>query len=122
MIGVNRPVKRRSAVHVVEGVRGSAVGQEQSDDLDVTASRTGDTVYLHVVNTNRTQSVPAKFAIKDMKIDSAAVFQIAADPEFEVWSEPRDVIAPRRVKMDSEKRYTFPPASVSAVELKVQQA
>ncbi len=91
------------------------------DGLDVTASRTGDTVYLHVVNTNRTQSVPARFAIKDMKINGAAAFQIAADPEFEVWSEPRDVIAPRRVKMDSEKRHTFPPASVSAVELKVQQ-
>ncbi len=92
------------------------------DALDVTASRTDDTVYLHVVNTRRTRSAPARFAIKNMKIEAAAVFQIAADPEFEVWSEPRDVIAPRRVEIDSPLHYTFPPASVSAVELKVQQA
>ncbi len=89
-------------------------------DLDVTASRTGDTVYLHVVNTNQNRSVPARFAIAGMSIGSAAVFQIAADPTFEVWSEPRDVIAPKRVAMQSEDHYTFPPASVSAVELNVQ--
>ena len=91
-------------------------------DLDVTASRTGDKVYLHVVNTNRTRSVSAQFAVENMRIQSGEVFQIAADPTFEVWGEVRDVIAPKEVRMASDDGHIFPPASVSAVELKVQQA
>jgi alpha-L-arabinofuranosidase len=92
------------------------------DDLDVTASRTGDTVYLHVVNTNRTRSVPARFEIRNMRIESGAAFEIAADPSFEVWSEVRDVIAPKEVKLASDDGHLFPPASVSALKLNMQPA
>ena len=85
-------------------------------DLDVTASRTGDTIYLHVVNTNQTRSVPARLAIGDMAIRSGTVFQIAADPMFEVWSETREVIAPKQTPLTTNEPHVFPPASVSAVE------
>ena len=54
------------------------------DGLDVTASRTGDRVFLHVVNTNRDRSVTTRLAVEGMSIRSGQVFELAADPEFEV--------------------------------------
>jgi hypothetical protein len=78
------------------------VGQQALDllripaDLDVTASRTGNKIFLHVVNTQRTRSVPAQVTVAGMTIRSGSVFEIAVEPDFEVWAETRDVIAPRR--------------------------
>lgn len=92
------------------------------DYLDVTASRTGDTLYLHVVNTHRTRAISARFAIANMQIVSGAAFEIAADPTFEVWGEVREVIAPTEVSMNTDGGHTFPPASVSAIELKMRSA
>jgi alpha-L-arabinofuranosidase len=90
-------------------------------DLDVTASRSGDRVYLHVVNTSRTRSVDARLAVEGMAIRSGSVWEIAADPEFEVWSAVAEVIAPKRKDLAAGGLWTFPAASVSAVELEVQR-
>ena len=92
------------------------------DGLDVTASRTGKRVYLHVINTNRTRSVETTLAVKGLSIKRGKVFEIATDPEFEVWSETRDVIAPQAKTMPENGVWTFPAASVSAVELDVVDA
>jgi alpha-L-arabinofuranosidase len=89
------------------------------DELDVTASRTNNRVFVHVVNTSRTRAVSARLSVAGMTIMAGHVFQIAADPEFEVWSETRDVIAPARKELPSRSQWTFPAASVSVVELEV---
>ena len=52
--------------------------------LDVTASRTGDRLYLHVVNTRRTRPVRATFAIKGHEVARARAFEIAQDPMAEI--------------------------------------
>jgi len=44
------------------------------DYLDVTASRTGNRIFLHVVNTNRTKSVATQLKIDGMKILSGRTF------------------------------------------------
>jgi len=101
------------------------VGQQALDllrtpaDLDVTASRTGNKMFLHVVNTQRTRSVPARVTVAGMTIRSGRVFEIAVDPDFEVWAETRDVIAPTRKDFPAAGSWSFPPASVSALELEV---
>lgn len=101
------------------------VGQKALDlsqtppDLDVTASRTGNKVFLHVVNTHRTRSISARLTVRGLSIRSGAIFEIAAEPEFEVWAETRDVIAPKRKEFSSHAPWAFPPASVSALELEV---
>ncbi|MDQ1255464.1 MAG: alpha-L-arabinofuranosidase [Candidatus Hydrogenedentes bacterium] len=87
------------------------------DELDVTASRTDNRVFVHVVNTSRTRAVSARLSVAGMTILSGQVFQIAADPEFEVWSETCDVIAPVRKELPPRGQWTFPAASVSVVEL-----
>lgn len=88
-------------------------------DLDVTASRTANTIFLHVINTHRTHAIPARVAMADVPIRSGSVFEIAADPAFEVWNETRDAIAPKRKDYPAAGSWSFPPASVSALELEV---
>jgi len=44
---------------------------------------------------------------------------VCTDPEFEVWSETRDVIAPKEKTLPENGAWTFPAASVSAVELDI---
>jgi alpha-L-arabinofuranosidase len=88
-------------------------------ELDVTASRSGNRVFLHVVNTSRTHSIDAHLSVAGMQISSGRVFEIATDPEFEVWGEVADVLAPRQEQLAAATRWTFPAASVSAVELEV---
>jgi alpha-L-arabinofuranosidase len=87
--------------------------------LDVTCSRTGNTLFLHVVNTHRTRPIDARFAVKGMAVTSGRIFEISADPTFELWSETRDVIAPKEHDLPQSGGWQFPPASVSAVELRV---
>ena len=85
--------------------------------LDVTASRTKDKIYLHVVNTNRTKSVSAKLAVETMNVKSGCVFEIAGDPGMNVRENPPDVLAPKKKKLPADMNWTFPAASVSAVKL-----
>ena len=92
------------------------------EDLDVTASRSGEKIYLHVINTNRDRSAPADMRVDGMKIASGRIFELAADPEFEVIQTQSDEIAPKEKNLPENCRWTFPPASVSALELEVQDA
>jgi alpha-L-arabinofuranosidase len=91
-------------------------------DLDVTASRSGERIYLHVVNTSRDHSASADLRVDGMKIVSGQIIELAADPEFEVIETQSDEIAPKGKNLPENCRWIFPPASVSAVELDVQQA
>jgi alpha-L-arabinofuranosidase len=92
---------------------------EAPPDLDVTASRTGDRLYLHVINTNRTQSRSSALAIVGRTVRSATAFTIAADPEFEIMSAERDPMRVREAPVDPGAPFSFPPASASAVEVEL---
>lgn len=89
--------------------------------LDVTASRSDNRIYLHAVNTRREQPVTAQLAVTGMNIMSGRVFELAADPEFEVMETQSNEIAPAERTLPNNACWTFPPASVSAVELDVQK-
>ncbi|MEN6426244.1 MAG: alpha-L-arabinofuranosidase C-terminal domain-containing protein, partial [Phycisphaerales bacterium] len=100
-----------------------AVGVTKTPEgLDVTASRTDDRVYLHVVNTNRTRSITTRLAIDGMNIQSGQVFELAADPEFEVIQTRANEIKPVRKDLPPNGLLTFAAASVSAVELDAEPA
>jgi hypothetical protein len=92
------------------------------DGLDVTASITGDRVYLHVVNTQRTESVAATLAVQGKTIKGGRAFTLAGDPEFEVFEHRPDILHPVEKALPASGQWTFPPASVSAVELDVHDA
>jgi len=90
------------------------------DDLDVTASRNGSRIYLHAVNTSRNRSITAKIATRGMKIESGLVFELAGDPEYEVIQTQPNEVVPVEKRLPVSGKWTFPPASVSAVELDVR--
>jgi len=98
------------------GVDGMPVG------LDVTASRTGDRLFLHVVNTRRTASVRAQLAVDGYEIQSGSAYEIATDPTFEIMETCATVLDPVKKEIPAGGQWTFPPASVTAVELDLTAA
>ena len=92
----------------------------QPDGLDVVSSRRGDTVYLHVVNTQRTRSVNTTIQIAGHAIRSGRAFEIAADPWVEVWYlNDAEVMRPVEKPLGQDGAWEFPAASVSALELQI---
>lgn len=94
--------------------------KESPPELDVVASRTDDTVYVHIVNTRRDRAAPVRVAVGDRMIASARVFQIADDPETEVDElNFKRVMQVRELKADPPNEWTLPAASVTAMELRL---
>jgi len=92
------------------------------EGLDVTASCSGNRLFLHVVNTNRDRSVTTRLAVEGMTIRAGKVFQLAADPEFEVMETHAREIVPVQKDLPANGLWTFPAASVSAVEVDAERA
>ena len=55
--------------------------------------------------------------IDGMRIRSGRVFELAADPEFDVIQTQAERIVPVHKELPRDATWTFPAASVSAVEL-----
>jgi hypothetical protein len=90
------------------------------DGLDVAAGRTDDRLFLHVVNTHRTRSVKSAFQVDGRRIAGGRVYWFALDPEFEVFEYRPECTFPQEGGLDSELAWTFPAASVTAVELALE--
>ncbi len=91
-------------------------------DLDVTASRTGDRVFLHVANTNRKLPVRVSFDVEGLNVRGGRVFELSADPEHEVTEMAAHLLQPLEKKLPDDRTWLFPAASVSAVELVVTES
>jgi len=89
------------------------------NDLDVVASRTGDDLFVHVVNTSRTTGHSAALAVAGMTAGAARAFTIAADPMHEVWSADDGAFRDKERTFEAGKPIEFPAASVTAVEVKL---
>jgi len=92
----------------------------RTDNIDITASRTGNTVFLHVVNTSRVRTENVTLAVDKMKIRSAKGFELCTDPEFEIISADNDPLIPKEKIIDTNAPVPFPPASVTAIELTLE--
>ena len=90
-------------------------------DLDVTASRTGERIFLHIANINRTGSVSVVFDIPGYRIASGKVHTIALDPAYEVYEYKPGITSPKTEDLPESHAWTFAPASVSAVELVISE-
>ncbi len=85
--------------------------------LDIAASRTGNTFFVHVANTSFSHSTPAAFAVDGLPIRSGRLYQIAPDsPRQNISQDHPDVFRPREHAL-ADFAWSFPPASVTAVEL-----
>jgi len=112
---VMRLYRHHTGSHAVEVKR-------TPDGLDIVASRSGDTVYLHVVNTQRTRAVKASFQIEGRRAQSGRVLEMADDPMVEVtYLNSAEVMRVVEKPIGDRAGWEFPAASVSAVELKLTQ-
>jgi alpha-L-arabinofuranosidase len=87
------------------------------EGLDITASRTGNTTYLHVVNINRARPVEMNLKIDNRAIKSGKAYELSTDPEFEIMSATDDPLLPKERTLAVNESIVFPSASVTAVEL-----
>jgi len=88
--------------------------------LDVTASRTGKRLFLHVVNTSRTETIRARIKVVGMRTRGGRAFQIADDPWREIDETAPDLFSPAEHALPSSGNCRFPPASVTALELSLE--
>jgi hypothetical protein len=93
-----------------------------SADLDVTASRTGGRFFLHAVNINRTRAVRTRLQVRGMNLAGGRAYQIADDPAREIDETCPDLFAPVEKAVPATGEWTFPAASVTAMELTVRPA
>lgn len=97
-----------------------AVSVTADASLDVVGSRAGQTLHLHVVNTNRDRSVSTKTSIQGAEVESCRAFTIADDPMVEVSELNSDsVMQIVERELSPRKPWEFPAASVTAVEVKL---
>ena len=89
-------------------------------DLDVTASRTGDRLFLHVVNTNRTRALTTQFEVAAHLVRRGNTFTVAADPESEVIETDPEPVRLKEGTLPPDGSWTFPAASVTAVTLDLE--
>jgi len=88
--------------------------------LDVTASRSGNSVFLNVANINYSRSTPALFTVDGMTVKAAKIYQIAPEkPRQEISPRNPDVFNPREHTLPSGDTFQwhFPARSVAAVHL-----
>jgi len=110
MMGLYRKHVGTHAVRIVGGPEG----------LDIAASRTGDRIFLHVVNTQRRRPAAARFAAEALRIKAGRVSWFALEPELEIIEYHEEQQLPQERILDLLKAWEFPAASVSAVELDVE--
>lgn len=87
------------------------------EGLDIVASRSRNRVFVHVVNTQRTRSVAARVVLDGMKAAGGRVFEIAAVPELEITQFNPNALEIVEKQLPPDGPWTFPPASVSAIEI-----
>ena len=92
------------------------------DGLDVVASRRGNTVFLHVANTRHAMPVTATLQIAGHTVRGGRVFEIRADPTIELsYLNSADVMKTVERPLTADGIWSFPAASVSAVELEIAE-
>jgi len=102
---------------------GTHVGKKYLDitydgDIDATATRTDNTVYLHITNTSMTsaQKISIDLGIPKNAVKTAKMHCISASPETEITPDNVNVFQPISGIVDTEN-ITLPPAAVAAVEI-----
>lgn len=88
--------------------------------LDVTASRTGEQLFLHVVNTSMSEALRVELRIEGMSILSGCAFEVVDDPMQEIDQHAPDLFLPREFALPLDATWLFPAASVTVIELTVE--
>ena len=96
----------------------NAVNVTYSGDIDAVATKTDNKIFLHIANTNMTQSQELKLDLGGKEILDVKMFGVAESPMTEVTPCNMDVFAIREFPTEKEL-LTIPAAAVVAVEITV---
>ncbi len=89
-------------------------------DLDIAATREGDEIYLHILNTSYTNAVQSKISIPGFQIISGKVFEMAPeDRMLHIDQTNPNALEPE--EKNWKENWTFPKASVSIIKLKIRE-
>ncbi len=97
------------------GQHGVAV-KSASSTLDIAASRTGEQLFLHVLNLDCRKSIETSFAVTGQDITHGRVLEIAP-PSLRTYVNQDEPDAFQPIEKKLTANWRFPPASVSVVEL-----
>lgn len=95
-----------------------ALSFPENTELDITASRRGNTIFLHVVNDSMNTKVPTVFEVEGETIESVTVHEIKEDIRTEISYLNPEVFKPSVMNVEGTA-WTFPPASVSVAILQL---
>ncbi|MBR2371185.1 MAG: hypothetical protein IKA82_04115 [Clostridia bacterium] len=102
---------------------GTHVGKKYLDvcysgDIDATATKTENTVYLHVTNTSMTtaQTLSIDFGELNGSVKAAKMYCISADPEEEITPDNVNAFKPTEHDVACES-ITLPAAAVAVIEI-----
>ena len=89
------------------------------DGLDITASRTGNRLYLHVVNTQRQRALAVRLDVVGQTLEGGTLHEIVAEPEFEIMQTCPDAFQPTQRPLPPGGAWRVPAASVTALEVEL---
>ena len=97
------------------------VKNNNAPDLDITASRTGNKFFLHVVNTSRTRDQKCGLSIEGFAVQSAKVYEMTGDLAREIMAADDDPMTLSEKEITPNEPHVFPAASVTVVEMSGQR-
>jgi hypothetical protein len=84
------------------------------------ASRAGNRLFLHIVNTDRTHSQSVELRLASTTIDSATAYQLVDDPMVEISElNSSEVMQTKKESLSLDGKWSFPAAAVTAVEIEM---
>ena len=88
--------------------------------VDVTASKTGNTIYLHIANTDMNSAQNITLNVGHNVIESAKMYYIAAKADTEITQDRTDCF-PVREKAIEGNTVILPAAAVAAIEINLKE-
>jgi alpha-L-arabinofuranosidase len=91
------------------------------ENLDCVASRTGDRVFVNVVNTSRDRTLPVAIQVDGATIAQMRGTLLVEQPMVEISSlNCQQVMQPKEMTWQSSDKVELPPASVTSIEITLQ--
>ena len=95
-----------------------AVDITYEGNADAVASKTDNTVYIHLANKSMTEAETITFDLGENEIESGRMFCISSDPETEITPTNIDCFTETVTEFEGNT-VTLPKAAVAAVEIKI---
>ena len=94
--------------------------RDYPEEVDAVASRTGDRIFVNLVNTRRDRALRVKLRVGGKRIAQGEGTLLAEDPTTEISSlNCRDVMQPRPIHLAADQAMELPPASVISLRLEM---